>query len=38
MATPVKSNRSKKKLKSRARVKRGVLKRGRLRRRKSKGN
>jgi len=37
MATRVKTNRSKKKLRSRARVKRGVLKRRRLRRRKSTG-
>jgi hypothetical protein len=37
MAKRVKSNRTKKKLKSRARVKRGVLKRRRLRKRKSRG-
>ena len=37
MATRVKTNRSKKKLKSRAKVKRGVLKRRRLRKRKSTG-
>jgi hypothetical protein len=35
--TTVKSNRSKKKLKNRAKVKKGTLKRGRARRNKSKG-
>ncbi len=37
MAKRVKTNRSKKKLKNRARVKRGVLKRRRVRKRKSTG-
>jgi hypothetical protein len=37
MATRVRTNRSKKKLKNRAKVKRGVLKRRRLRKRKSTG-
>jgi hypothetical protein len=37
MAKKVRGNRSKKKLKSRAKAKRGVLKRGRVRRRKARG-
>jgi len=37
MPTPTKSNRSKKKLKNRAKVKKGVLKRRRVRSRKAKG-
>ena len=37
MAKPVKSNRSKKKLSNRAKVKKAVLKRGRTRRKKAAG-
>ena len=37
MAQKVRGNRSKKKLKNRAKTKKSVLKRGRIRRRKSKG-